>query len=417
MSPTQRAAILYKLAEIIEANKEEIGRIESLDSGKPLLGAINYDVMQTVNIFRYYAGWVDKIHGKTIPMEDGFFCYTSHEPIGVVGAIVPWNYPLMLAAWKVAPALAVGCTVVLKPAEFTPLSALLLGEYAVRAGLPPGVLNVVPGYGPTAGHALASHLLVDKIAFTGSTQTGRSILHAAANSNLKRVSLELGGKSPNILFDDADLERAIPEVTMALFVNMGENCCAGSRLFIQESIYDKVVPKIVECAKNIVVGDPMKPETVNGPLIDESHLKKVLDYIEAGKRQGAKLLCGGYRIGERGYFVAPTVFGDVQPEMSIATDEIFGPVLSIIKFKDLDDAVSKANKSIYGLAAAVWTKDMTKAHQIAKRVSAGVVWINTYNIVKYNAPFGGTKYTGTGRDLGKYALAEYTNVKTVLSKL
>src|SRR5206468_803033 len=338
------------------------------------------DLPLTIACYRYYAGWADKNHGKTIPVSGNYFCYTKHEPVGVVGQIIPWNFPLLMQAWKLGPALATGCTVVMKPAEQTPLTALRVGELILEAGFPEGVVNVLPGFGPTAGAAIARHMDVDKVAFTGSTEVGHLIMEAAAKSNLKRITLELGGKSPNIVFADADLDQAVEGAHFALFFNQGQCCCAGSRLFVEEKVYDQFVDKSVARAKKRKVGDPFAADTEQGPQVDKDQFNKVMSYIEAGKREGAKLLTGGARAGDRGFFVEPTVFADVKDEMKIAQEEIFGPVMSIIKFKDMDDLIERANKTIYGLAAAVWTRDIGNAHYIANNVRAGTVWVNCFDV-------------------------------------
>lgn len=414
---SKRGYLLNRLADLIEANKEELAALESLDNGKPYKDAYNADLPLTIACYRYYAGWADKIHGKTIPINGPYFCYTRHEPVGVAGQIIPWNFPLLMQAWKLAPALACGCTVVLKVAEQTPLSALRVGELIIEAGFPPGVVNILPGYGPTAGAALARHMDVDKIAFTGSTEVGHLIMKAAAESNLKRVTLELGGKSPNIVFADADMDQAVEGAHFALFFNQGQCCCAGSRLYVEEKCYDEFVAKSVERARKRKVGDPFDQTVEQGPQVDEDQFNKVMSYIEAGKKEGAKLLAGGGRIGNRGYFVEPTVFADVQDNMKIAQEEIFGPVMSIIKFKDVADVIKRANTNMYGLAAAVWTKDIGKAHAIANGVRAGTVWVNCYDVFDAAAPFGGFKQSGIGRELGEYGLQNYTEVKTVTVKL
>ncbi len=415
--PSKRGWLLNKLADLIEANKEELAALESLDNGKPYKDAINADLPLTAACYRYYAGWADKLHGKTIPINGPYFCYTRHEPVGVAGQIIPWNFPLLMQAWKLAPALACGCTTVLKPAEQTPLSALRVGELILEAGFPPGVVNILPGYGPTAGQALARHMDVDKVAFTGSTEVGHLIMKYSAESNLKRVTLELGGKSPNIVFADANMHEAIEGSHFALFFNQGQCCCAGSRLYVEEKCYDEFVAKSVERAKNRKVGDPFDGSVEQGPQVDEEQFKKVMSYIEAGKKDGAKLMTGGGRSGSKGYFVEPTVFADVQDNMRIAQEEIFGPVMSIIKFKDVADVIKRANTNIYGLAAAVWTKDISKAHAIANGVRAGTVWVNCYDVFDAAAPFGGYKQSGLGRELGEYGLSNYTEVKTVTVKL
>jgi len=370
-----------------------------------------------VACYRYYAGWADKNQGKTIPVNGNYFCYTKHEPVGVVGQIIPWNFPMLMQAWKLGPALATGCTVVLKPAEQTPLTALRIGELMLEAGFPPGVVNILPGYGPTAGAAIARHMDVDKVAFTGSTEVGHLIMKAAAETNLKRVTLELGGKSPNIVFADADMDQAIEGAHFALFFNQGQCCCAGSRLFVEEKCYDEFVEKSVARAKKRTVGNPFDKKTEQGPQVDQDQFNKVMSYIDAGKKEHAKLVAGGNRVGNKGYFIEPTVFSDVQDDMKIAKEEIFGPVMAILKFKDIEEVTERANKSMYGLAAAVWTKDITKAHAIADGVRAGTVWVNCYDVFDAGAPFGGFKQSGIGRELGEYGLSNYTEVKTVTIKL
>jgi aldehyde dehydrogenase (NAD+) len=417
MSATRRGELLYKLADLIEKNKEELARLETLDNGKPLNDSLNIDLALVIACYRYYAGWADKIQGKTIPIDGSYFCYTRHEPIGVVGQIIPWNFPLLMQAWKLAPALAAGNTVVMKTAEQTPLSALRIGELIIEAGFPPGVVNILSGYGPTAGAAIASHMDIDKVAFTGSTEVGHLIMEAAAKSNLKRVTLELGGKSPNIIFADADLDLAIEGAHFGLFFNQGQCCTAGSRLFVEEKCYDEFVAKTVERAKRRSVGDPFDSNTEQGPQVDREQFDKVMGYIESGMREGAQILCGGSRVGDRGYFIQPTVFANVGDEMKIAREEIFGPVMSIIKFKNIDEVVQRANNTIYGLAAAVWTKDISKAHAIAHSLLAGTVWINCYDVFNAAAPFGGFKQSGMGRELGEYGLQQYTEIKTVTMKL
>ena len=414
---SQRGRMLHRLADLIEKHADELAALESLDNGKPVSIAKAVDVAATVGCFRYFAGWSDKVHGKTIPVDGDFFCYTRHEPVGVVGQIIPWNFPMLMLAWKLAPALATGNTVVMKPAEQTPLSALRIGELIVEAGFPEGVVNLLPGFGPTAGGAIARHMDVDKVAFTGSTEVGQLIMEAAAKSNLKRITLELGGKSPNIVFADTDLDEAVEGAHFGLFFNHGQCCCAGSRVFVEEKIYDQFVEKSGARAKRRTVGDPFDPKTEQGPQVDQIQFDKVMSYIESGRHQGAKLVCGGDRVGDRGYFIEPTVFADVQDEMKIAREEIFGPVMSIIPFKTADEVVDRANRTTYGLAAAVWTRDIKKAHAIANSVRAGTVWVNCYNVLDTRAPFGGFKQSGIGRELGEYGLQQYTEVKTVTVKL
>jgi aldehyde dehydrogenase (NAD+) len=417
MSAAERGRLLTRLAELVEQHADELASLETLDNGKPVHVARAADLPLTIATYRYYAGWADKIQGKTIPIAGDYFCYTRHEPVGVVGQIIPWNFPLLMQAWKLAPALATGNTVVMKPAEQTPLTALRIGELICEAGFPPGVVNILPGYGPTAGAALARHMDVDKIAFTGSTEVGHLVMEAAAQTNLKRVTLELGGKSPNIVFADADLDEAIEGSHFALFFNHGQCCSAGSRLFVEDKCYDEFVERSVLRAKRRTVGDPFDPKTEQGPQVDKAQFDKVLSYIESGKQEGASLLAGGRAVGDKGFFLEPTVFADVQDHMRIAREEIFGPVMSIIRFKDLSEVVERANASIYGLAAAVWTRDIGKAHAIAHSVRAGTVWVNCYNVFDSGAPFGGFKQSGVGRELGEYGLQQYTEVKTVTVKM
>ncbi len=417
MSASDRGKLLYRLADLIEQNIDQLATLESLDNGKPKHVARTADLPLVIACYRYYAGWADKVQGKTIPVNGDYFCYTRHEPVGVVGQIIPWNFPLLMQAWKLAPALACGNTVVMKTAEQTPLSALRVGELIIEAGFPEGVVNILPGYGPTAGAAIAGHMDVDKIAFTGSTEVGHLIMKAAAESNLKRVTLELGGKSPNIVFADADMDQAVEGSHFALFFNQGQCCCAGSRAFVEEKIYDEFVERSAERAKRRRVGDPLDRQTEQGPQVDNDQFQKVLSYVDAGKQEGARLMCGGERVGDRGYFVAPTVFADVQDDMKIAQEEIFGPVMSILKFRDLDELVDRANQTIYGLAAAVWTRDIGKAHHIANHVRSGTVWVNCFDVFDAAAPFGGFKQSGIGRELGEYGLQQYSEIKTVTIKL
>jgi aldehyde dehydrogenase (NAD+) len=416
-SGRERGRLLTRLADLIEKNADELARLESLDNGKPFSMAKGVDVAATAACYRYFAGWADKVTGKTIPLEGPFFCYTRHEAIGVCGQIIPWNFPMLMQAWKLAPALATGNTCVLKPAEQTPLSALRIGELILEAGFPAGVVNILPGFGETAGAAIANHMDIDKVAFTGSTEVGHLILQAAGKSNLKRVSLELGGKSPNIVFADADMDQAIEGSHMGLFFNQGQVCCAGSRVFVEDKVYDRFVEESTTRAQRRTVGDPFNAATEQGPQVDQTQLDRVLGYIESGQSEGAKLNCGGGRVGDKGYFVEPTVFSDVQDNMKIAREEIFGPVMSIIRFKNIDEVIDRANRTVYGLAAGVWTKDVSKALAIANNVRAGTVWVNCYNVLDTAAPFGGFKQSGIGRELGEYGLQQYTEVKTVVVKL
>ena len=407
-----RGRMLYKLADLIEQNVDELAELETLDNGKPISESRNGDLPLVIDCLRYYAGWPDKIHGQTIPVRGRYFCYTKREPVGVAGQIIPWNFPMLMVAWKWGPALAAGCTVVMKPAEQTPLSCLRMGELALEAGFPDGVINIVPGYGETAGDALVKHPGADKVAFTGSTEVGKLIMRNAA-TNIKRVTLELGGKSPNIVFADANLDAAVDGAMLGLYLNQGQCCCAGSRLFVQDKVYDAMVEKLASKTATRKLGDPFDPSTEQGPQVDKTQFDRVLGYIASGKKEGARCVSGGERYGEKGYFIKPTIFADVKDEMTIAREEIFGPVMQVLKFKDIDEVVHRANTTDYGLAAAVWTRDIGKAHSVADRVRAGTVWINCYDVFDAAAPFGGFKSSGIGRELGEKSLDNYTEMKTV----
>ncbi|HET7627362.1 MAG TPA: aldehyde dehydrogenase family protein [Bacillales bacterium] len=411
MSAAERSRLIYKLADLIEENKEELAQLDTLDNGKPIRETRAADVPLTIEHFRYYAGWCTKIVGQTIPVQGEFFNYTRHEPVGVVGQIIPWNFPLLMAAWKLGAALATGCTIVLKPAEQTPLSALYLAGLIKEAGFPEGVVNVIPGFGETAGAPLANHPDVNKIAFTGSTEVGKSIMSRAAG-NLKRVTLELGGKSPNIILPDADMERAIPGAMTGIMMNQGEVCSAGSRLFIQKKSFDNVVADLVSHSKSIKQGAGLSNDTQMGPLVSKEQQDRVVNYINKGKEEGAELLTGGKHT-EKGYFVEPTVFADVDDQMTIAKEEIFGPVVSAMPFEDLDEVIRRANDTEYGLAAGLWTENVRNAHYVANRLRAGTVWVNAYNVFDAASPFGGFKQSGFGREMGSYALNNYTEVKSV----
>jgi aldehyde dehydrogenase (NAD+) len=412
LSPSDRGRLLWKIGDLLEARLAEIAAVESLDSGKTITEASRVDVPLAADCFRYFAGWASKIEGETVPVRPTVFSYTQHEPLGVVGQIIPWNFPILLAAWKVAPALAAGNTVVLKPAEQTPLSALRLAEIAGEAGLPPGVLNVVPGFGPTAGAALVDHPQVDKIAFTGSTAVGQEIMRRASGT-LKRLTLELGGKSPNVVFADADIDAAVRGASNGIFYNKGEVCTAGSRLFLEEALHDSFLDRLQAQTARLQQGDPLDPKTRLGPQVSEAQMTRVLSYIDKGKAEGARLVCGGSRLPGKGYFVRPTIFDDVAGHMTIAREEIFGPVLSVIRFRDIEEVVRSANDTPYGLAAAVWTRDIKKAHRVARALQAGTVWINTYGLFDSAVPFGGYKMSGFGRELGQHGLREYTQTKSV----
>ncbi|KAF5476836.1 hypothetical protein F2P56_003531 [Juglans regia] len=417
MTAYERSRILLRFADLVEKNTEELAALESWNNGKPYEQAAQAELPMLARLFRYYAGWADKIHGLTVPADGDYHVQTLHEPIGVAGQIIPWNFPLLMFAWKVGPALACGNTVVLKTAEQTPLTALYAAKLFHEAGLPPGVLNIVSGFGPTAGAALASHMDVDKLAFTGSTDTGKIVLELAARSNLKPVTLELGGKSPFIVCEDADIDRAVELAHFALFFNQGQCCCAGSRTYVHERIYDEFIEKSKARATRRVVGDPFKKGVEQGPQIDAEQFDKVLRYIRSGIQSNATLECGGDRLGSKGYFIQPTVFSNVQDDMLIAKDEIFGPVQSILKFKDIDDVIRRANTTRYGLAAGVFTRSLDTANTLTRALRAGTIWVNCFDVFDAAIPFGGYKMSGIGREKGIYSLHNYLQVKAVVTPL
>ena len=414
MSASERGRLLWRLADLVEKNIDELAELETLDNGKPIFESKFVDMPMVVDVLRYYGGLATKIHGETVNTFESAFTYTLREPVGVVGLIIPWNFPLLLASWKVGPALACGCTIVMKPAEQTPLTTLRFGDLAIEAGIPPGVLNIVTG-GPEAGKAIVRHPGIDKIAFTGSTAVGKEIMRSAADT-LKRVTLELGGKSPNIVFADSDIDNAVKGVINGIFYGKGEVCNAGSRLFVESKVQDEFVEKLVGRAKKMQPADPLDSKTRMGAIVSQDQMNTVLGYIEAGKKEGAKLFAGGNRVsvdGSKGFFIEPTIFGEVKNDMKIAQEEIFGPVLATLSFDDVDQVIELANRNPYGLAAAVWTRDIKKAHTVSRQLRAGTVWINTYGLMDAALPFGGYKSSGFGRELGAHAIEHYTELKTV----
>jgi aldehyde dehydrogenase (NAD+) len=417
IGPHQRARYLYKIAELIEQHADELAELETLDNGKAIFESKNIDIPGAAETFRYYAGWSSKIYGETNPSDPGMFNFTLREPVGVCGQIIPWNFPLLMASWKLAPALACGNVAILKPAEQTPLTALRLGELILEAGLPESVVQIITGFGPGAGSSIAEHPDIDKVAFTGSGEVGKLILKASAG-NLKRVSLELGGKSPNIIFPDADMDQAVFGSMMGIFMNQGQVCCAGSRIFVQQGGYEEFTDKLSQFAGGLTVGNGIDPNTRMGPLVSKEQHDRVKNYLNIGKKEGAKVKLGGEAGDqERGYFIKPTVFADVNNDMQIAREEIFGPVAAAIPFKDENDAVLQGNDTTYGLAAAVWTKDFSRAHKIARKLKAGTVWINTYGMIDPISPFGGYKQSGFGRELGRHSIELYTQIKSIWAKL
>jgi aldehyde dehydrogenase (NAD+) len=416
MDARDRGRVMFRLADLIENEIDELAALETLDNGKPIREARYADLPLVIDVLRYYAGYADKIHGATIPIRGNYFTYTRREAVGVAGQIIPWNFPMLMTAWKWGPALAAGCTIVMKPAEQTPLTCLRMAQLAQDAGIPDGVINVVPGFGPTAGGSLVKHPGVDKIAFTGEHRTAQIIMRESAET-LKRLTFELGGKSPNVVLGDANLDKAAMGAYVGLFLNQGQCCCAGSRVFVEKRVHDEFIDKLTKLTKNRKLGNPFSMETEQGPQVDRAQYDKIMSYIEKGHADGAKCVSGGERFGDTGYFVQPTVFDGVTDSMAIAQDEIFGPVMSVLTFEDWDDLIQRANNTFYGLAAAVWTRDLTRAHDFARRVRAGTVWVNCYDVFDAAAPFGGFKMSGQGRELGEEGLKAYTESKTVTISL
>ncbi|KAJ3665776.1 hypothetical protein Zmor_001251 [Zophobas morio] len=411
---SERGVLLNKVANLMERDAAYLASLETLDNGKPYHVAYPVDILSSIKVFRYMAGWADKNHGRTIPMDGPFVCHTRHEPVGVCGQIIPWNFPLLMLAWKIAPALSMGNTVVLKPAEQTPLTALYMAQLIKEAGIPPGVVNIVPGFGD-AGAALVANRKVDKIAFTGSTEVGLKIQQMSGVGNLKRTTLELGGKSPNIILGDVNIAEAVEQAHFGVFFNQGQVCCAGSRIYVEDNIYNEFVERSVERAKKRTVGNPFDAKTEQGPQIDNVQMEKILGLVKEGVNQGAKLLVGGKRVGDKGYFVEPTVFSNVDDNNVIAKEEIFGPVQQLMRFKDLDEIIERANNTNYGLAAAVFSKDIDKVNYLVQGIRAGTVWVNTYNVLGTQTPFGGYKDSGHGREMGIYGLNQYTEVKSIIT--
>jgi aldehyde dehydrogenase (NAD+) len=415
MDAADRGRLLFKLADAIEKEANDLAALESLNCGKTIRDSKG-DMQATANTLRYYGGWADKVEGRTVPVRGGFLSYTLRQPVGVVGQIIPWNFPLLMLAWKWGPALACGNTIVMKPAEQSPLTALRAAALAQEVGFPDGVINMIPGYGETAGAALVRHPDVDKIAFTGHVETAKIIQKSAADT-LKRLTFELGGKSPNVIFADADMSDAVAGAFHAIYFHGGQCCTAGSRLFVEEKVHREFVDRLAEKAKQRRVGDPLDQDTEQGPQVSQEQLDKILGYVKIGKEQGGKLVVGGNRVGDKGYFVEPTIFDQIKDDMTIAKDEIFGPVVSVLPFKSIDEVIQRANNTYYGLAAAVWTNDLNKAHTFAREVKAGTIWVNCYHVVDTTTPFGGFKMSGLGRENGEAVLEHYTETKTVTIKL